>query len=71
MFQKCVNTRILKYSATVINNVLPIHVLTDNLYSSGVFATRAYSDHFPIFNILRNTSIVSGNKIMVDIHFSF
>ena len=49
------HTRITSHSATCLDNIFT-NVHSQTLLLSGVFATQAYSDNFPIFGILRKVS---------------
>ena len=62
-------TRITSSSATVIDNIFT-NVSVGNVYCSGIFATKAYSDHFPIFSIVKNSSYENAKKTFKRRNFS-
>ena len=63
------HTRINSHSATIIDNILT-NVSTEQILCSGIFPTRAVSDHFPIFCMLRNVPLNNNKKTYMKRNFS-
>ena len=53
-------TRVTKLSSTIIDNIFT-NDCSENIFCSGIFATKAYSDHFPIFGVVKK--IVSWRTV--------
>ena len=62
-------TRINNNSATIIDNIFT-NVSIEQIVAAGILATKAYSDHFPIFAILKNISREKRDKTTVNRIFS-
>ena len=62
-------TRINNNSATIIDNIFT-NVSIEQIVATGILATKAYSDHFPIFAILKNISREKRVKSIVNRIFS-
>ena len=61
-------TRINNNSATIIDNIFT-NVSTEQIFAAVIMATKAYSDHFPIFAILKNVSREKNDNTVVKIIF--
>ena len=57
-------TRIRNQYSSQIDHILT-NVSIQNILCAGLFATRAYSDHFPIFCIIKNVSVEKRKKIIL------
>ena len=62
-------TRINNNSDTIIDNIFT-NVSIEQIVAAGILATKAYSDHFPIFAILKNISREKKDKTKVNRIFS-
>ena len=62
-------TRITPFSATIIDNIFT-NVSSESIIYSRIFATKAYSDHFPIFSTINNKLTENNNKTFKRRNFS-
>ena len=63
-------TRITNHSATLIDGIITNVSIENNIHASGIFPTKLFSDHFPIFTILKNSNIRNRNKFVTKRFFS-
>ncbi len=63
-------TRITHHSATTIDGILTNVSLNNSMYCSGIFPTNLFSDHFPIFTVIKKTAIKKRSTTVKRRNFS-